>query len=455
MTRILLLTLSVSIGGNLRRSHDPGLGGPLRRLAAVLLVTLAFALCLAMSCSRDGERSQGGKAPASGSPSEADEVYAEAERIGALGYVSWSGIPEEDRNKDGVTHVDESRVQPGLNLWNSLPRKRAVIMDEWGRALHSWERRSAGETDGGKWAGGEWGHVELFGNGDLLVFREGPDYLIRLDWNSQILWERPMLASHDADTSANGDIYVWETRSRPLRHGAKWVLVAKDYLVILAPDGTPKREISFFDLLEPMIDLDEAPRLDDRNAESRMPFLDPLHMNTLSIIREDLGEPFRQGRVLFASRSLNLIGVADVEREDIVWSWGAEQLDWPHQPVLTSAGNILIFDNGAHRGYSRIIEIDPASGEIIWEYRGDPPESFFCETMGGIQSLANGNILVTESMRGRAFELTREGEIVWEFFNPDVDEAEQRRGTLYRVVRISEKMLSPGLWRQLPSAQGG
>lgn len=420
-----------------------------------MLVALACGVYLGAGCSSEEERQQAEKETASAFTEDAEKVHAASERIRTLGYVSWSGIPEADLGKGGVTYADESRIQSGFNLWNSLPRKRAVIMDDRGRVLHSWERPGSGEEDGDEWASGEWGHVELLGNGDLLVFHEGPDYLIRLDWDSRILWERPMLASHDADIAVNGDIYVWETRARPQRHGAKWVLIAKDYLVILAPNGTPKHEISFFELLEDEIDLDQAPRLDDESAETRMPYLDPLHMNTLSILREDLDEHFREGRVLFASRSLNLIGVADVEKEEVVWSWGAEELDWPHQPVLTSSGNVLVFDNGTHRGYSRIVEVEPPSGEIVWEYRGDPPESFFSETMGGIQALANGNILVTESIRGRAFEITREGEIVWEFFNPDIDEAEQKRGAIYRVVRISEGMLPSDLWQQLLSTQGG
>ncbi|UCF09725.1 MAG: hypothetical protein JSW65_06595, partial [Candidatus Bipolaricaulota bacterium] len=242
---------------------------------------------------------------------------------------------------------------------------------------------------------------------------------------------------------------------RPARHGAEWVLIAKDYLVILDQNGAPKHEISFFDLLRGKIDLDKSPRLDNaEGTENKMAYFDPLHMNTLSIIREDHNEHFRRGRVLFASRNLSLIGVLDLERKEVVWSWGAKHLDWPHQPVLTDAGTILIFDNGAHRTHSRILELEPLTGKILWEYRGDPPESFYSKTMGGIQLLANGNILVTDSTRGRAFEITREGEIVWEYFNPDVDEQGQKRGAIYRMVRVGEEMLPAHLWERLATAQG-
>jgi hypothetical protein len=57
--------------------------------------------------------------------------------------------------------------------------------------------------------------------------------------------------------------------------------------------------------------------------------------------------------------------------------------------------------------------------------------------------LPNGNTLVSESDSGRAFELTPEKEIVWEYLNP------QRAGpnreliaTLFEVVRLPRDVAS-------------
>jgi hypothetical protein len=55
--------------------------------------------------------------------------------------------------------------------------------------------------------------------------------------------------------------------------------------------------------------------------------------------------------------------------------------------------------------------------EIKWEYRGEEKNSFFSLASGSNQRLANGNTLITESDRGRAFEVEPEGEIVWEYIN--------------------------------------
>ena len=117
----------------------------------------------------------------------------------------------------------------------------------------------------------------------------------------------------------------------------------------------------------------------------------------------------------------------------VLWSYGPGDLDAPHHPTLTPEGTILIFDNGRRRGWSRVLEIDPHSGEQTWEYRAD---GFFSEVRGGAQRLPGGTTLITESERGRVFEVTREGEIVWEWWNPVLEDGARRR--VYRATRLPE-----------------
>lgn len=99
---------------------------------------------------------------------------------------------------------------------------------------------------------------------------------------------------------------------------------------------------------------------------------------------------------------------------------------------LPGAGNILIFDNGSDGGYpkkariySRVIEIDPVTKEIVWQYCGNDFSSvfhFFSPRISGAQRLPNGNTLICEGLYGRFFEVTQQGEIVWEFLvsNPAI-----------------------------------
>ncbi len=112
--------------------------------------------------------------------------------------------------------------------------------------------------------------------------------------------------------------------------------------------------------------------------------------------------------------------VLDGKDHSVVWSWGPGTIELPHMPTMLANGNILVFDNGKRRGASRVLEIDPPSGEIRWSYEGKPPKSFFSPWRGSNQRLPNGNTLICESERGRAFEVTSDGTVVWEFWNPEM-----------------------------------
>ena len=52
--------------------------------------------------------------------------------------------------------------------------------------------------------------------------------------------------------------------------------------------------------------------------------------------------------------------------------------------------------------------------------------------------MPNGNTLITDSMTGRAFEVTPEGETVWEYFDSRIRRRNFRveRATIYRMMRI-------------------
>jgi hypothetical protein len=101
---------------------------------------------------------------------------------------------------------------------------------------------------------------------------------------------------------------------------------------------------------------------------------------------------------------------------------------------VLSSGNILLFDNGMGRRWSRVVELDPASGRIVWEHGGPGEGSFYTRTRGSNQRLSNGNTLIVESDDGRAFEVTPGGETVWEFINFNLSE-EREPSVIVRMRR--------------------
>jgi hypothetical protein len=96
-----------------------------------------------------------------------------------------------------------------------------------------------------------------------------------------------------------------------------------------------------------------------------------------------------------------------------------------------------VFDNQGGAGYppaplgiyagSRVLEIDPATKHIVWQYTaedsGRPPWTFFSSFVSNAQRLPNGNTLITEGMHGRIFQVTPSGAVVWEYLTPYEDYA--------------------------------
>jgi outer membrane protein assembly factor BamB len=133
--------------------------------------------------------------------------------------------------------------------------------------------------------------------------------------------------------------------------------------------------------------------------------------------------PLGDDRVLASFRNISTIAIIDKATGRFEWELGPEVLAQQHDPSLLENGNILVLDNGAHRGdnplpFSRVLEIAPAGNEIVWSYQDPTPYAFFSAYISGARRLPNGNTLITEGLFGRMFQVTPEGEVVWEYTNP-------------------------------------
>ena len=157
------------------------------------------------------------------------------------------------------------------------------------------------------------------------------------------------------------------------------------------------------------------------------------HTNTVQALPEnhwhDHGDArFKPGNVLMSMRQLDTILIVDRETHEITWSYTGTfrgGMSGQHESEmiekgLPGAGNILVFDNGAspckdlaHAGRSLVIEIDPPAEEVVWSY--EDGHRFYSPFTSNCQRLANGNTLILEAACRRLFEVTPEGEIVWEY----------------------------------------
>lgn len=360
----------------------------------------------------------------------------ELERLRALGYTSW------DKTKNsklrGVTTHDRERTAKGYNLFTN-DVDRAYLMDNNGKVVHTWRFEGKRNCQ----------HVELQENGDLLAVCVEQSFT-RMDWSSKVVFNLRIAADHDFAVLPDGS-YLVAFLYPPRNYKGRPVIF--DGIAHLNADGT-MRKVNWWPAFKHIEALKKhhAPSFLDRSPKKKVQknyVFDYYHLNTLEVLpATPLGESdprFRAGNFLICLRNVHLIAVLDQDDLSVTWSWGKGELDMPHMPTMLPDGNILLFDNGMERKYSRVLEITPSTGEIVWEYKGDPLESFFSELRGGIQRLENGNTLICESERGRVFEVTREGEIVWEFWNPDMADGKRKR--IYRFHRLNPALVEPLLER--------
>jgi len=72
------------------------------------------------------------------------------------------------------------------------------------------------------------------------------------------------------------------------------------------------------------------------------------------------------------------------------------------------------------------------SKQIVWRFSGTQPNSFYSMYLSGVQRLPNGNTMICPGAHGHIFEVTEDGDIVWEYINPVGD----RIGDDYGIYKI-------------------
>jgi len=358
------------------------------------------------------------------------------EQLTTLPYLS-GYVPA--KKEVGVIMVDPSRAYEGLNFYISGDRPAAYLLDMSGKLIHEWSLDSR-EAWPDRSAMKHWRKAHLLKNGDILAIYQGPGSgLVKLDRKSKLLWKYRGDCNnggphHDLDVADDGRVFLLTSRRVTDLSYKKLGLrgpIMEDYITVLNRDG---KEIKSFSIIDAFLNSDYSTILKNMRKAG-----DIFHTNTIEILKGggvNRIPSLLAGGLLISIPHLDTIAVITPEEEKVVWAmsngWEAQ-----HQPTLLDNGNILIFDNKGNDDNSRVIEISPISGEIIWQYQGDPPESFLSKTCGSNQRLPNGNTLITDTEAGRAFEVTPKGEVVWDFINPHrAGEEKELTASLFDLIRL-------------------
>lgn len=334
----------------------------------------------------------------------------------------------------GVVINDPAQVQPGYTLYSSGHEATAYLLSSDGAVVHSWTRPYSTV-----WSDATpvrnplpdqnvyFRRLKAFPNGDLLAIYEGAGDtpygygMVKLDRASNVLWSYFGRTHHNFDVGPDGAIYALthENRTKALK-GMDHLEATRldDFLEILSPEGKLLKRVS---LLEAVAGSRFLHLLHTVPAHS---LADPLHTNTVKVLTPEMAAAIpgtKSGQILLSFRDIGAVVVLDVESEDIVWAlrgpWYGQ-----HDPDILPNGNLLIFDNLGQfdqpSGKSRVLAIDPRTAAIVWQYGGTDDRPLDSEIRADQQRLPNGNTLINESNGGRLLEVTRSGEVVWEYVNP-------------------------------------
>ena len=350
------------------------------------------------------------------------------------------GVLKHDRERawQGYTLYSESWEDPSASPDG---KGEILLIDMDGDVVYRWYVETALQS-----------FAKLLPNGNLIyptrdrsdIYKAG---LRELDPQSNVVWSYHCRIDHDFAVFDDGRVlmhtirdHMWPQLGKELKRCPYMVEVNRDKELLWEWHGEHHLEE-----LEDLLPEEGWDHVTSR-VEEEFAF-DWAHNNTLQVIPPNATweaekefsttSRFRPGNIVFSYRSLDIIGVIDRQTSEIVWAWGPGIIDGQHKPHMLPNGNILLFDNGTLRGFSRVIEVNPLTEHIVWEYRSQDPTDFFSPYISGGQRLPNGNTLICEGNKAHLFEVTQAGEIVWDFINPHRKEG--ALGSIYRCLRYSEK----------------
>ena len=319
---------------------------------------------------------------------------------------------------------DISRAAPGVTLITGLfgDKLAARLYDRSGEVVYEWPVDLFdlfAEKKKYKYDALVHGDY-LYPNGDLLVVIDHVG-MAKISACGDIVWRKKNGAHHSIDVDDDG--FIWAPRGGKIYDDRR--LADKPVKIdrIAKIDPATGDEIESFELAKILLDAG----LEGIIKSNRLRPEDAFHLNDVEILKKSMAAAFPMfaaGDIMLSGRNTNEIIVLDGKTHDVKW-WRVGPMHGQHDPDFQSNGEITLLDNrtaeiaskknhfmGGANG-SRIIAINPANYGYRELYASDDRNKFYSAYRGKHQMLDNGNILVTESEAGRAFETTPDGEIAW------------------------------------------
>lgn len=315
--------------------------------------------------------------------------------------------------KFGLTEHNHTKATPGFTLFSPLFQRKTYIINMSGEVVHEWELPGPpgdyayilpnGNLFAATWLGG--GPNGFFAKGGRLQ---------EIDWHGKVVWEyHDEFQHHDFRRLKNGNtVYLG------------WKLLPNEAAACIkgGQPGSEHKDGIWGDYVREIDSTGETVwewhchehmKLDNYPLQPETNRQEFAHANTIA--------PLTDGNFLICFRLIDLIAV--INRQSGKITWERFECDWggPHDLQELDNGNMMVFANrGLHAGPrgSSVIEFDRHTGKTLWEYKGNPTHTFDSPFISGCQRLESGNTLICEGQWGRLFEVTLEGDVVWEYVSP-------------------------------------
>lgn len=332
-----------------------------------------------------------------------------------------------------VTVHDPDLSAAGYNLLTSHDPPGAVLIDMDGAILHRWTCRLAdafpeADVPDGPGFSDRWTVARLLPDGGILGIIGGVG-LVRLDWTSRVVWAHEGGEHSDLEVTGDGTIYVLSREWTKVSWVNQRSPVLADFVLVLSADGELLNRISLLGAVASS-NFSNVIRTAHMNRSNHV-----LRANSLQVLDGSIADripSFTAGNVLVSLPGLDTIAILDVESKNLLWAqfgmW-RDQLD----SNLLAEGRVLLLEHSG--GEPRVIEFDPVTMELKWTYQRDTEGAVDDLYGGAVQRLTNGNTLISEAGRGRAFEVTPGGDVVWEYTSP-ADESGAGTPVPFELTRI-------------------
>lgn len=358
------------------------------------------------------------------------------QEINTIGVPDWYYIKSERTTE--IPIYDDTATYEGLTLITSILEDNqlsAKVINMGGEVIHEWDidwfeiwpdfthipKNDAHYpiTQPGELVHG----AVLLENGDLII---SFDFLglVRLDVCGNVVWRLPYRTHHSIYLDEFNNLWVpgIVLHEKPVPEFPNYSPPFYEYTVIeVSLDGEILNEISIFDLLIKN-NLQGLLYLSDTDNQYVRVSKDTLHLNDVETFPSYMEEGvFKHGDVMISLRNRNAILIFNqdsLEVSKMIVGGFVRQ----HDPDFIDGSTISVYDNNdiakddfGQQSSIRIISFSPEENNIY--YTADESNSFYSNIMGKHQWLPNGNLLITESLGGRAFEIDKSGNLVWEFDN--------------------------------------